>query len=67
MRYRVTLLRGVLESARHTLCLATGAEKAEALRKVLREPYDPQNLPAQISSNGTVWYVDNAAATRSGA
>jgi 6-phosphogluconolactonase len=67
MRYRVTLLRGVLESARHTLCLATGAEKAEALRKVLREPYDPENLPAQISSNGTVWYVDNAAATRSGA
>ena len=40
-QHRVTLLPGVLERARHTLCLATGAEKAEALRKVLSGAFDP--------------------------
>ena len=61
LRDRVTLLRSVLESARNTLILATGAEKAEALHKVLKGPYDPLHLPSQISSAGTVWYVDKAA------
>jgi 6-phosphogluconolactonase/glucosamine-6-phosphate isomerase/deaminase len=32
MQHRVTLLPGVLERARHTLCLVTGADKAEALQ-----------------------------------
>jgi 6-phosphogluconolactonase len=32
--HRITLLRGVLEGARHTLCLAAGGEKAEAIRRV---------------------------------
>jgi len=64
LRYRVTLLRGVLEAARHTLCLATGSEKAEALRKVLTEPYDPLRLPSQIASPDTVWYLDKAAAAK---
>jgi 6-phosphogluconolactonase len=64
MRYRVTLLRGVLESARHTLCLATGAEKAEALHKVLKGPSDPMQLPSQIVSADTVWYLDKNAAAK---
>lgn len=64
LRNRVTLLRGVLENARNTLILATGAEKAEALRKVLREPFDPVQLPSQISSAGTIWYIDKAAALK---
>jgi 6-phosphogluconolactonase len=64
MRYRVTLLRGVLEGAHHTLCLATGMEKAGALRKVLRDTADPEKLPAQIASAGTVWYIDKAAASK---
>lgn len=62
MRDRVTLLPGVLEGARHTLCLVTGADKAEALSKVLRGAFDPALLPAQIRSQDTVWYIDKSAA-----
>jgi 6-phosphogluconolactonase len=68
-QHRVTLLRGVLEKARHTLCLATGAQKAEALNAVLRGPFDPMQAPSQIASPDTAWYIDKAAAVliRSGA
>jgi 6-phosphogluconolactonase len=62
MRHRITLLPGVLEGARHTLCLATGADKAEVLHKVLRGPVDPTLLPSQIASANTVWYIDKSAA-----
>lgn len=61
-KHRITLLPGVLEHARHTLCLATGEEKAEALRKVLGGPFDPVSAPAQIESPGVVWYIDRSAA-----
>lgn len=61
MRYRVTLLPGVLEIARHTLCLATGPDKADALHKVLRGPRDPFQYPSQIASPDMVWYTDKAA------
>lgn len=64
MRHRVTLLPGVLERARHTLCLATGAEKAGALGRVLRGPSDPLHVPSQIASPDTVWYVDKNAAAK---
>jgi 6-phosphogluconolactonase len=63
-QHRVTLLRGVLERARHTLCLATGAEKATALDAVLRGPFDPMRAPAQIASPDTAWYIDKDAAER---
>jgi len=63
LQFRVSLLRGVLEAARHTLCLATGAEKAEALRRVLKNSFDPVSLPSQIASTDTVWYVDGKAAS----
>lgn len=64
MQHRVTLLPGVLERARHTLCLATGDEKAEALRKVLRGAFDPVNVPSQIKSPDTVWYIDKSAGAK---
>jgi 6-phosphogluconolactonase len=64
MRYRVTLLPGVLERARHTLCLATGPDKAESLKKVLKGPSDPFAFPSQIASPDTVWYIDKAAAAQ---
>jgi len=60
--HRVTLLRGVLEGARHTLCLAAGGEKAEALRSVFKGPFDPLQTPSQIASPETVWYIDKNAA-----
>jgi len=63
-QHRVTLLRGVLERARHTLCLATGAEKADALHAVLRGPFDPSHVPSQIASPDTAWYIDKAAAAK---
>jgi 6-phosphogluconolactonase len=68
-QWRVTLLPAVLESARHTLVLAAGDDKAEPLRAVLNDPYDPGKLPSQIAtyrgqpgSEGTLWYLDKAAA-----
>jgi 6-phosphogluconolactonase len=64
MQHRVTLLPGVLERARHTLCLVTGVDKAEALRKVLKGPFDPVNVPSQIASPDTVWYVDKSAGAK---
>jgi 6-phosphogluconolactonase len=63
-QHRVTLLRGVLEKARYTLCLTTGAEKATALHAVLRGPFDPMQAPSQIASPDTAWYIDKDAAAR---
>jgi len=64
-QWRVTLLPGVLEAARHTLMLAAGADKAEPLRAVLREPYDPKKYPSQIATydgQDVTWFLDKAAA-----
>jgi 6-phosphogluconolactonase len=64
-QWRVTLLPGVLEAARHTLMLAAGADKTEPLRSVLHEPYDPKKYPAQITTydgHGVIWFLDQAAA-----
>jgi 6-phosphogluconolactonase len=63
MRYRVTLLPGVLERARYTLCLATGADKAESLQKVLKGPHAPMLFPSQIASPDMAWYIDKKAAS----
>jgi 6-phosphogluconolactonase len=63
-QWRVTLLPGVLEAARNTLMLAAGDDKAEPLRSVLKEPYDPKKYPAQITTyhgDGVVWFLDKAA------
>jgi 6-phosphogluconolactonase len=59
-QWRVTLLPGVLEAARHTVVLATGADKAAALEAVLHGPYDPMKWPAQIGARGdnVTWYTD---------
>jgi 6-phosphogluconolactonase len=59
-QWRVTLLPGVLEAARHTAVLATGLDKAAALEAVLRGPYDPMKWPAQIGARGAdvTWFTD---------
>jgi len=59
-QWRVTLLPGVLEAARHTMVLATGVDKAAALEAVLHGPYDPMKWPAQIGSRDAdvTWYTD---------
>jgi len=64
-QWRVTLLPGVLEAARHTLILAAGADKAEPLNAVLHQPYDPKKYPSQIATyhgQGAIWFLDKAAA-----
>lgn len=64
--WRVTLLPKVLLSARHTLMLATGADKAETLKAVFDESaYDPMARPVQLlakEGRDVAWYLDRAAA-----
>jgi|SRR5579863_894961 len=64
-QWRITLLPGVLEAARHTAMLVTGADKAQALSAVLSGRYNAIEYPAQIATrkqDPAVWFVDAAAA-----
>jgi 6-phosphogluconolactonase len=64
-QWRVTLLPGVLLAARHNVFLVCGADKAEAVRAVFKEEYDPERYPAQIASHhgrGVTWFLDSKAA-----
>jgi 6-phosphogluconolactonase len=65
-QWRVTLLPSVLMAARHTAMLVTGPDKAGPLHALLTRPFDPMTYPAQLASGeGTVWFVDAAAAEES--
>jgi 6-phosphogluconolactonase len=64
-QWRITLLPGVLRAARNTVVLATGADKAEAVRDVFKEPYDPVRYPAQLGlldGHDMAWFLDEPAA-----
>ena len=64
-QWRVTLLPGPLLAAKHTVFLVAGADKAESVRAVFKEPYDPKKYPAQIASHhgrGVTWFLDEKAA-----
>jgi 6-phosphogluconolactonase len=64
-QWRVTLLPGPLLAAKHTVFLVEGEDKAESVRAVFKEAYDPKKYPAQISShNGrsVTWFLDAKAA-----
>ncbi len=61
-QHRVTLLRGVLERARRTVMLVSGADKAEALKQVLEGPRDLMQHPCQIAAGTAEWFVDESAA-----
>jgi 6-phosphogluconolactonase len=64
-QWRVTLLPGVLLAAKHTVFLAVGEDKTEAVRAVFKEEYDPKKYPAQIASHhgrGVMWFMDEPAA-----
>ena len=63
--WRVTLLPGALLAAKHTVFVVAGDDKAEAVRAVFKEEYDPTKYPAQIASHhgrGVTWFLDEAAA-----
>ncbi len=64
-QWRITLLPGVMLAARHTVFLATGPDKAEAVRAIFNEPYNPKEYPSQMASHhgrGVAWFLDQAAA-----
>ena len=61
---RVTLLPGVLLSARTAVFLIAGADKAEPLRAIFQEPLDALRRPAQLilkQGRRVRWYCDAAA------
>lgn len=63
--WRITLLPGPLLAARSTVVLVAGPDKAQAVRCVFNEPYDPTLYPAQLGAREgrpVVWYLDRAAA-----
>jgi len=63
--WRVTLLPGALLAAKHTVFVVAGDDKAEAVRAVFQEEYEPRKYPAQIASHhgrGVTWFLDEAAA-----
>ncbi len=63
--WRVTLLPAALLAARHSVFLVAGDDKAEAVRWVFQEPYDPKKYPAQVISHHgrkVTWFLDQAAA-----
>jgi 6-phosphogluconolactonase len=62
--WRVSLTLPVLNASRQVLFLVSGAEKAEAVRQVLRGSADATALPAgRVRPAGTLeWYLDAAAA-----
>ena len=62
---RLSFTLRLINAAAHVLFLVAGADKASALRRVLEDPIDPLQLPAQgvHPSNGTLtWLLDAAAA-----
>jgi len=64
-QWRITLLPGVLLAAKHTVVLATGADKQEAVHQVFEGDYDPLRYPAQIVTHHgrrVTWFLDRAAA-----
>lgn len=61
---RISFTAPLLNAARETLFLVTGAEKASVVHEVLFGPSDPERLPAQLidPSGSLTWLVDQAAA-----
>lgn len=65
-QWRITLLPGVLLTAKATVYFVTGKDKAPALRAVLQGRYDPSEYPSQISAHhgrNVSWYLDEASAS----
>jgi 6-phosphogluconolactonase len=60
---RLTITPPVIAAAREVAVLATGAEKAEAVRRALEGPRAAREVPVQLAANG-VWFLDRAAASR---
>jgi 6-phosphogluconolactonase len=65
-QWRITMLPGLLLAAHSTVVLAAGSDKAEALRNIFEQPYDPKKYPSQLGlhdARSVTWFVDDAAAS----
>ncbi len=62
---RLTLTARALRAAREVIVLATGAEKAEAVRRALEEPGDAAEVPARVVRERD-WFLDREAAAALG-
>jgi 6-phosphogluconolactonase len=63
--YRVSLTAPLINQAKNIVFITFGANKAEALAKVLGSEKDPSNYPSQLIapiSGNLEWFVDDAAA-----
>jgi len=64
-QWRITLLPGPLIAALHTAVLVVGDDKAQAVKWVFEESYDPRKYPAQLGMREgkyVNWFLDEAAA-----
>lgn len=63
--WRISLTYAALDSAREALFLVAGAGKADIVHRLFADP-PPEPLPAQRvrPREGTLWYLDEAAAAR---
>jgi 6-phosphogluconolactonase len=62
---RLSLTFPTINNASNAIFLVSGAEKAEALREVLRGEYQPDKFPAQkvkLNNGNLFWMVDEQAA-----
>lgn len=62
-RHRLTITPPVIRAARRIVVLASGAGKAQAVRRALAEPGEPARCPARLARRGT-WVLDREAARR---
>ncbi len=64
--HRITLTPSILSAAENILFLVAGADKALTVQAVLRGPYRPDELPAQLiqpEQGHLVWLLDREAAS----
>ncbi|MEI9941582.1 MAG: 6-phosphogluconolactonase [Pseudomonadota bacterium] len=58
---RLSITPPVIEAAGLSIVLATGAGKAEPVRRALKDPLDIRTTPSGLARNG-LWLLDRAAA-----
>jgi len=65
--WRITLTIPAINAGQEILFLVSGAEKANALQRVLKGPHQPDELPAQYirpTTQPALWLVDAAASSQ---
>ncbi|MCC7207794.1 MAG: 6-phosphogluconolactonase, partial [Anaerolineae bacterium] len=63
--WRITLTPAALNAAERVVFMVSGSDKADVVRDVLRGPFQPDKLPAQVihpDSGQLIWLLDRAAA-----